>query len=372
MTDADNLRQDMLQMFAEAIGLSGEEVDRLKQMAESVRTPSEVEVVRDFLEEDWRGFQGELEHLLRLETNIGRVLTFEHEVIEPDDEDVMLLPDARSNSSWHLVQTVYAPLDFIAGDPDNLRAVMDISTDSATCPKAFSVWVYPATGSGPEPHLVLFFRDTEGAEEYVIYDHGMPLRMPQPADAHLRKLIDASSSKPLKDQTHFASMLSTTKEKDSLQAMLSGSGADVLSDSQLAAVLGWLGSSKEVRDALMAAMYGRVSPVLDEGHQLLRELSRGVADFMDTVRHEARESLLAYEKNQEKRLKGLHSDVDKMRMITDGVRKRADRTDSDNQALRRRVRELEARQAAGDVSSVSVDAPCADGDTVRRALDAFF
>ena len=371
MTDTDNLRQDMIQLFAEAVGLSDEEIERLKQMAESVQTPSNVEVVRDFLKEDWRGFQGELEHLIRLDTNIGRVLTFEHEEVEYDDDGVLLRPDARSNSNWHLVQTVYAPLDFMAGDPDNLRAVMDISTDATTRFRAFSVWVYPVSGNGPEPHIVLFFRDREGAEEFVIYDHGMPLRMPQPADSQLSKLINASCSKSLKDQERFVSMLAAAKEREALQASIRASGADALSDAQLGAVLSWIGSSKEVRDALMAAMYGRVSPVLDEGHQLLRELARGVADFMDTVRHEAREALAAYEKNQEKRLKGLHSDADKMRMITEGVRKRADRTDADNQALRKRVRELEARYTSG-VAGAKVDNSSAEGDAVRRALDAFF
>jgi polyhydroxyalkanoate synthesis regulator phasin len=260
----------------------------------------------------------------------------------------------------------------MAGNLGNVRAIMDISTDAATRPRAFSVWLFPFGSDSEDESLVLFFRDKEGAEELFVYHRGVRLRMASPIDDQLRKFIDGTSApEPLKDQVRFASMLSSTNGRQALQAYLETSSVDPLPDAQLDAVLGWLESAAEVKDALMTAIYGRVGPVLDTEQQLIRELARGVSDFMDTVRHEAKESLAAYEKNQEKRLKGLHSDVDKMRMITEGVRKRADRTDADNQALRKRLRELEARHTAGGVVSASAEVP-AEGDAVRRALDAFF
>ncbi|KWU26398.1 hypothetical protein [Burkholderia cenocepacia] len=369
MMSNEEFAEGILDALSALIGLSEETTGRLRAIADAVSSPAESKIVRDFLEEDWRGFRSEMDNLLRLETDISRVLTYEYAPVD-GEPDEMLLPDARSLSPWQLVDVRFAPFDFVQPDPDNIRIIMDYGTKRATGPGAFSVWAHPVETSPIRQCMLLFFRDDQGAEELFIFDRGSLLRMP-PADEQLARFFKERSpeSGHLKDQADFVSFLTELGGQEALQAALSDASVEPLTESQLQGVMTWLGRSPKVRDALLRNIYDRVSPVLAEGQRSLREVSRDVADFMDTVRHEAHQSLAAIEKGHEKRLKGLHADVGKMRMITEGVRKRADRTDADNQALRRRVRELEAQQAsAGERAALSASAD----DVVRKALDAYF
>ncbi|TCK32703.1 hypothetical protein B0G84_8555 [Paraburkholderia sp. BL8N3] len=356
----------MKQMFDEMGELPPGEVEAARAWAEESVKPPESPAIRRFLEEDWSGLQSEWEILLKFDTPAPRVVTYERVTegeTHVDEADCAL--GKRISSPWNVAKAAYMPPDFLPAGLSELRDAMDTMGSLAQSPEAVSVWMAPFDAPDGSTALLLFFRDDRQREDVFMFVRN-----------ELRRV--ASGTKPvetllgrgqvMKDNIRLVDELSGSAARESCNAYFGDAGVDTLTDGQWAGFLDWAKASITIRNALVAVIYQRTEQLMDEADFFLFASSRSVADLTDMLRRESRAALDELEKLHEKRLNGHRGDVDKMRMLTEGIQKRADRTDKDNQGLRRQLRAAEVQAPAGASAASAVS----DGGRVKKALDSYF
>jgi polyhydroxyalkanoate synthesis regulator phasin len=370
MTSPDDM--SMLAALLDAIGMNPE---RLGSVLEECSRPSESELIQSFLDDDWYGLQTELEGLATQPMPTPRILVFER-VIEDahpfdldfdDDDDV----DEDFDVSWHYRSVDYAPSDYIRGDRAALRKQLNAAlARRGPDTESVAIWLFKSRSPLGQSAITLFFKDSNGFEELYLFTGGPLLRHPRGTEAIGEELEQIQSVYGVPDEQRLVRALITQGAIAELDARLSEL-TDRSSAASAKAVTEWLESCPIVRDALESLVRERVGFVQDEAQHWLRTSTRDVVAFMEELRAENAQSLRDLEKQKEKRMKGLRSDVEKMRMLSDGVRSRADKADADNRALRRRVTDLEARLASS-VTAATTAEPEGAVKALRRALDTYF
>ncbi|MBN3761142.1 hypothetical protein [Burkholderia sp. Ac-20365] len=376
MPSENDLIRTMSKMVRD-MGMPEEEIERMANFVAETSTPPDSEPIRSFFEEDWQGFRDEIGGMLEAQDTAPRIVVYEREYSgEPHDKKSEKEESGRLDTIWRRSGEKYAPPEFLRGDVEMLRGWMDdMLCESVDCEQAVAVWIVqvllPEEDTRPD-FLVMFFRDQDGGEELFLYDGTFPRRKSDGSDKIEQILaswrpedMDASSwglSIALRDKP---------AARERLNELCSESGASPLTDVQWKAVVEWIRTSGVVETAIEETIWKHVDRVLSEASEWLRMGTRAVPDFLDTLREESREKLQEIEQRHEKRLKGLRADLDKMRMLSDGIKKRADKADRDNQDLRRQLRA--APPSAVPASPLADNqALAADGTAVRRALDGYF
>ncbi|BDB29545.1 hypothetical protein CTP10_R69600 (plasmid) [Cupriavidus sp. P-10] len=158
-----------------------------------------------------------------------------------------------------------------------------------------------------------------------------------------------------------------TGKKDALLASLADSGIELdLTDDQWARVLAWVADTQAWEAAFIAFATAHASDAVTESQLVLQILTTNLTESFNRLIKRQAEMIAEAEKNQEKKLRRLTSDFEKMRTLTDGVRKRAERAERDNRKLINELRQLKSTRAPVPVNQ----AP--DTSDLSKALDAFF
>jgi hypothetical protein len=323
------------------------------------------EDVREFLESYGVEWGKELVVLLTLRSPVRRMLRFDR------TEDA-------SGAHWTPAHTSYAPLEF-AGGFDGLRATM---ANLATHPTRFSlvVWLTPWE-LAPEMHILLALVRHPNGEEFMLMAYRDQVML---VPARVERMLQMMGVALVPDASALHSAIAEAAvvladRRHDLQAKLLAAGAPELTEAHWALITAWSCSTDAWGGAFVHHAMSHVSALESESSRLLHLLTTAVGRRFEEVSAAQDAKLAATKRAQDKRLRRMQSDMEKLRTLADGVRKRAERAESENRQLALKLRELAGADRPGawalprDTEHVSGGTDRGNGaDRLAAALDELF
>jgi len=347
------------------LGMTGDFLEFLERAKEPAQTP----IVKLFFEEDWGGLGEELDTLTRLDSGaVPRLLGFER---DPDDE----ADYSQRNTRWRRFDAQLWTPSLLPGGITDLRVVSDRMLATAVEGEALVLWLLPIDDAPVGRPIFIYCRDCEQREEIVLYLNGTVRQFwlkDEPIDTFMdRRIYEDGAEMPW--PRRLARQLSDPGLRDELGKRLEEKNLTPLTAAQLTVLADYLLAATSIRSVFISEAHEVGTAVLGEAQELLSEYCRYVRDFFEEQSGDIKDALEQMERLHEKRLKGLRSDAEKMRMLAEGAKMRADRVDSENRDLRKRLASGPVEQIRCNPSEPkSKDAAAQGLQSVRDALNALF
>jgi hypothetical protein len=367
-----SMSQALKEMRKIVSDLSPEILAKISNLFEGEDIEPVSETISRFLDSYSDRLLKELSFLGRFSTPTPRVVAY-----EPRET-----PNEIDDASWDVMSVAYAAPPFFPRGVSDLRNAMDAASQKADGTEAVTLWLGAAEGPDDSNAFILLFRDQDGSEALFGALGGRMRRLPFSAEAITRFLGDMLHPYLQRSgSANLAAELTGADSKKALDKALKEKGMQKLTQERWEVIAEWVAASDAVHFDRLTFAGAHASAWSFEAHTLLRLSTHTLTGFFEKIKADYRRAVEQAEKNHDKKLARLRSDLEKMRMLADGVKKRADRADADNRKLLRRIQEAEKAAGAANVVSAAstvADAPGTTADSaggvtgVRRALDAFF
>lgn len=339
--------------------------DELREMFEAERQAPDSSSIARFIEEEGKGLNAELKLLINFDPPVTRGISYKR---LDDDEFV----DGNS-PRWVPDEVLYMPPQLLTDGLSDLRAGLDAAMGSDVSDDAVSVWITPFEASEDKKGFFLFFRDRHGAEALYAALGGPLRRIGLPQDKlerFIHDVLDQDAGGP-PGLRRLGAELGKVAAKKSLEKVIHEGGEAAPSEGQWQLLVKWMTTSEVITHAFAFDGMAHGTSILEEGHQLLRLSAHAVREFIDRKTKELKEALESAEKNHEKKLHRLRSDLAKLEMLFQGVKARADRADAENRELRKRVKTAE-RSTPSPAGSAQGNNAESGVSGLRQSLDGLF
>jgi len=322
-------------------------------------------VIERFISEEGPALGQQLAVLSRFSPPIPRLTRYERSP-EPEHED----------SPWRIAASKYATPTFF---PDGLAGVRDAMSrflKEAGTDNAVVIWATPYHDPEEGRGFMVLLRDRAGIEALTLARGSRLGRLTLPmrqAEFMLDDLIREPATNTKGVATLARDKLGTSEARSELDAAFKAAGESIeLTPDQWQVIVGWLEHSQGFREALIAFAEPHASSAVNEGQQLVNMLVTGLTELMRKMKKTHLTVVADVEKQHEKKLTRLRSDLAKTRTMSDGILMRADRADGEARRLRTQLKEAERSLAAkgGSATGVASVSPPEDSVTaIHSAID---
>ncbi|MBC8738562.1 hypothetical protein F6X40_17530 [Paraburkholderia sp. UCT31] len=370
------LRKAASQLMEMLSNVSGSELKALmERLAPDAPPPEPVpEAITTFLEEEGQQLTRELSILARFGPAAPRILTYERLGSTP----------SKSGAKWKGAGVQFAPPVFFHAGSSALRDKMDETLRAAGDNVAVSLWIGAIQSRHVEGFFV-FLRDHTGGE--ALYAAlASSLRRIATNQSEIEQVL--SEVLPTRDGPPDASkIVQRWLREDSCKNELAAAcraaePALEVSDPLWQAITTWLSQSHSLLQHMVDFAERPASSCLEESHLLLNALARALTDLFEKVTLEREEAFAALEKQHEKKLRRLRSDLEKSKTLSEGVRRRAEKAELENRKLLNRLKEKGTAPQQAPLAGASASprrvspspsrAPAARVQTLGQALDEMF
>jgi hypothetical protein len=280
----------------------------------------------------------------------------------------------HADNPWRLAASKYATPTFFPDGLTGVRDAMGRFLKGAGTDNAVAIWATPYQDAEEGKGFIVLLRDRMGIETLTLARKSRLGRLTLPmrqAEFMLADMIEAPATSTKGVATLARQKLGTPESKAELDAAFKAAGEWIeLTSDQWQVVVGWLERSRGFREALIAFAEPHASSAVNEGQQLLNMLVTGLTELMRKMKKTHLDVVADVEKQHEKKLTRLRSDLAKTRTISDGIRMRADRSDSEGRRLRGLLKEAERNLAARGATNTSVASATPQDDSVTAIHSA--
>jgi hypothetical protein len=337
----------------------------LDAMVEHIEEPASPTIER-FIEEEGDLFTRELSFLARFEPPAPRIIPYVRVFNEGKKE----------RSPWKSADILYMAPEFFVNGIEDLQGALDAAVEDIDEEETLSIWLAPFQDSDERTGFLLYMRDQDGREALCRAKGGDLSRMPVRAERlpeMFSQILEPHLKRGLKPLVRIEKALVESGQLEELLEELKNSGCATIEADQWKVLAKWVAHSDAVRFELVRYAQMHASNWSEEAHGLMRIAAHTLSDFFEHAKEQHRKLLGEIEKAHDKKLTRLRGDLEKMRMLSDGVKKRADRSDSDNRALQKRLKTVQAQQGAVASTGESDGSAAANEEaSLGQALDTLF
>lgn len=277
---------------------------------------------------------------------------------------------------WDIAETAYAPPAFFPRGLEDLRDYMDAQLRGVAPERSLSIWAKSFSSADDEEGFFLFMRDGAGMETLCVIVQGQLARAAMPRarrDEMLSGLLEGTARKSTAAARIAREHMLTEAARIDLNAALKESGNRPLTARQWEAASDWLSTAPHTRDAFIAYAIPHASQSLTEAHLLLHMLTTGLSDIVEGLDAAKKEAVAHLERQQDRKLTKLRSDVQTGKTITAGILKRAERAEAELKAARA---QLHAAKRNGtipsDTSGEATQPALSQEEAIALTLDELF
>ena len=338
----------------------------IQQFAEFISSLDETlsPTLERFVEEEGELLAREFQFLSRFQPPVTRTLIYAR------DER------GKERSPWKVVDVGYASPEFFPEGAQNLRQALEYMVDQVGADHVVGIWAAPFQIED-QMGFLLYMRDQDGVESMHATMRGEIRNMGMPSAVipkMLASLIDPHRSRGERPFDQLEQKLLKPDNFEDMKRALKEMKVRAISEAQWAGVMKWVAHSDVVRHRMYSYARAHTNNWAEEAHALLRLVTHTVTEFFEKSKADADKKMAEIEKNHDKKLKRLRSDLEKMMLLSEGVKKRAERADADNRLLRKQLKDAQALQTGSQqvVAVGSSDSAAQSDDSLGMALDALF
>lgn len=320
-----------------------------------------------FVDEEGELLGREFQFLSRFQPPVTRTLVYAR---AQDDEG------GRKRSPWKTVDVGYASPEFFPDGASQLREVLEYMVGGVGANEVVGIWAAPFQIE-EQMGFLLYMRDQDGVESMHATMRGELRNMSMPSAVipkMLSSLIDPHRARAKRAFDQLEHKLLGSDNFDAMKQAFKQMKVRAISEAQWTAVMKWVAHSEVMQQRMYTYARSHTNNWAEESHALLQLVTHTVTEFFEQNRVDAAKKLSEIEKNHDKKLKRLRSDLEKMMVLSDGVKKRADRADADNRSLRKQLKDAQALHAGSPQvdASGSVGSQEPSDASLGLALDALF
>jgi hypothetical protein len=364
-----SLKKEMHRLIRQMAQAAAENPEMLSEllgaMVEHIEEPVSPTIER-FIEEEGELFTRELSFLARFEPPAPRIMPYVRVFNEGKKE----------RSPWKSADILYMAPEFFVNGIEDLQDALDAAVEDINEDETVSIWLAPFQDSDERTGFLLYMRDQDGREALYRAKGGDLSRMPVRAETlpeMFGQVLEPHLKRGLRPLVRIEKTLTESGRLEEVQKELETSGCAPIKADQWKVLAKWVSHSDAVRLELVRYAQMHASNWSEEAHGLMRIAAHTLSDFFEHTKEQHRKLLGDIEKAQDKKLTRLRGDLEKMRMLSDGAKKRADRSDADNRALQTKLKTALAQQGAvAGVGAADGSADAKDEISLGQALDVLF